>query len=88
MLLAAILTARIHTLSDHCAVQTRDIHNRRPLRNLIQKRAKILKYLKQLDLQRYNACLAKIGIEARAVEGEVIVTKASLKQTLLKRVVG
>ncbi|MCO5555696.1 hypothetical protein L7F22_009241 [Adiantum nelumboides] len=36
-------------------------------------RAKILKYLKSKSLSRYNAILPRIGIEPRAVEGEVTV---------------
>lgn len=76
---AAILTAKIHTLTEHCTNQPRDIHNRRPLRQLVQARAKILKYLRRVDVNRYEDCLAKIGVEARAVEGEVIITKASLR---------
>ena len=79
---AAIMTSRIHSLLEHLSVQTRDIHNRRPLRSLIQQRAKVLKYLKSIDVARYEACLKQIGVSERAVEGEVIVSKKELRSTV------
>ena len=79
---AAIMTSRIHSLLEHLTVQTRDIHNRRPLRSLIQQRAKVLKYLKSVDVARYEACLKAIGVSERAVEGEVIVSKKELRSTV------
>ncbi|KAL8280593.1 hypothetical protein RQP46_006916 [Phenoliferia psychrophenolica] len=79
---AAILTARIHSLADHLTSQPRDVHNRRPLRSLIQQRAKVLKYLRSLDVKRYDDCLVRIGVDPRAVEGEVIVTKLGLRSII------
>ncbi|KAH7338869.1 hypothetical protein B0J17DRAFT_614139 [Rhizoctonia solani] len=70
---AAILTAQIRSLAVHLRQHTHDIHNRRSLRMLVHKRAKILRYLKQLDLSRYEAVLPRLGLEAAAVEGELIV---------------
>ncbi|CAE6415373.1 unnamed protein product [Rhizoctonia solani] len=70
---AAILTAQIRNLAAHLEKQTHDIHNRRSIRMLVHKRAKILKYLKQLDLTRYEAVLPRLGLEAAAIEGELIV---------------
>lgn len=49
---------------------------------MIQQRAKVLKYLRSLDVARYDVCLAKIGVEPRAVEGEVIVTKKGLRSII------
>ncbi|KAK4700454.1 small subunit ribosomal protein S15, partial [Phenoliferia sp. Uapishka_3] len=79
---AAIMTSRIHSLATHLTSQPRDVHNRRPLRSLIQKRSKVLKYLRSLDVKRYETCLAKIGVERRAVEGEVVVTKKGLRSII------
>ncbi|CAE6414447.1 unnamed protein product [Rhizoctonia solani] len=70
---AAILTAQIRNLAAHLKQHTHDIHNRRSLRMLVHKRAKILRYLKHLDLSRYEAVLPRLGLEAAAVEGELIV---------------
>ncbi|CUA67451.1 hypothetical protein RSOLAG22IIIB_03099 [Rhizoctonia solani] len=70
---AAILTAQIRNLAAHLKQHTHDIHNRRSIRMLVHKRAKILKYLKQLDPSRYEAVLPRLGLEAGAIEGELIV---------------
>ncbi|GAA5857592.1 hypothetical protein JCM8547_004286 [Rhodosporidiobolus lusitaniae] len=79
---AAILTARIRSLSSHLISQPRDIHNRQALRQLISKRANVLKYLRAVSVSRYEECLEKIGVEPRAVEGEVIVTKGELREMI------
>lgn len=79
---AAIMTSRIHSLLSHLVSQPRDIHNRRPLQSLIQQRAKVLKYLRSIDVQRYENILPRIGVEARSVEGEVIVTKPKLRELI------
>ncbi|GAA5826258.1 hypothetical protein JCM11251_007227 [Rhodosporidiobolus azoricus] len=76
---AAILTARIRSLSSHLISQPRDIQNRQSLRGLISKRATVLKYLRAVSVARYEECLEKIGVEPRAVEGEVIVGKEELR---------
>ncbi|GAA6015686.1 hypothetical protein JCM10207_008173 [Rhodosporidiobolus poonsookiae] len=76
---SAILTARIHSLSAHLISQPRDIQNRQALRHLIHQRAKVLKYLRAVSVTRYEETLEKIGVEPRAVEGEVVVSKAELR---------
>lgn len=58
----------------------RDIENRRPLRTLVHQRARILRYLRAVDVKRYDDCLHKIGVVPRAVEGEVIVTKEGIRE--------
>lgn len=77
------MTSRIHSLTAHLITAPRDVHNRRPLRSLIQQRAKILRYLKTKDVTRYQNCLEAIGVQGRAVEGEVFITKGELR-TLIK----
>ena len=51
----------------------RDVACRRDLRRMVHKRAKILKYLKRVDEDRYDAVLERLGLERGAVEGELIV---------------
>lgn len=41
------MTAKIRNLWDHLTQNSRDIHNRRALRTLVHKRAKVLRYLKR-----------------------------------------
>lgn len=70
---AAVLTYRIRNLHEHLAANRHDNSNRRSMSLLTHQRAKILKYLKRKSPQRYHSILPRIGIEARAVEGEIVV---------------
>jgi len=70
---AAILSVRIQNLHSHLQQHKKDRHNYRQLRTLIHQRAKILKYLKTKSLTRYQTCLGELGLQPRAVEGEIIV---------------
>ncbi|GAA5900957.1 hypothetical protein JCM5296_004939 [Sporobolomyces johnsonii] len=79
---AAILTFRIRSLSAHLISSPRDVQNRQSLRLMIAKRAKVLKYLRSVSVTRYEDCLDKIGVEPRAVEGEVVVRKEELRQMI------
>ena len=68
-----MLTYRIHNMADHLADNHRHDHsNRRALALLVYQRARMLKYLKRQSAQRYASLLARIGVEARAVEGELM----------------
>lgn len=40
---------------------------------MVQKRAKILKYLKRKEPGEYDQVLADLGLEKLAVEGELII---------------
>lgn len=40
---------------------------------LVHQRMRLLKYLRRKSPQRYAAILPRIGVEPRAVEGEVVV---------------
>lgn len=51
----------------------KDVANRRSLRHLIHQRAKILKYLKRIDQDRYDVVLERLGLEPESVEGELLV---------------
>ncbi|CAO3597304.1 unnamed protein product [Absidia cylindrospora] len=68
---AAILTVRIHNLNSHLQQHKKDKHNYRQLRLMVHQRAKLLKYLKSRDAIRYHTCLDGLGLEPRAVEGEI-----------------
>lgn len=70
---AALLTLQIRNMWTHLTRVPQDIHNRRNLRRLVHARAKVLRYLKKVDRDRYDAVLARVGVEAAAVEGELIV---------------
>lgn len=70
---AAVLTYRIRNLHEHLQTNRHDNSNRRSMSLLTHQRAKILKYLKRKSPQRYHEILPRIGVEARAVEGEIVV---------------
>ncbi|KAJ3489790.1 hypothetical protein NLI96_g1879 [Meripilus lineatus] len=70
---AAILTYQIRNLWNHLSNFKKDIANRRSLRRLVHQRAKILKYLKRVDRDRYDVVLDRLGLEPGSVEGELVV---------------
>lgn len=70
---------RIRSLSAHLVSSPRDVQNRQALRLLVARRAKVLKYLRAVSVARYEECLEQVGIEPRAVEGEVVVRKEELR---------
>lgn len=70
---AALLTYRIRNLAEHLQQARHDNSNRRSMRHLVHQRAKILRYLKSRDPIYYQSFLPRIGVEARGVEGEIVV---------------
>jgi len=68
----ALLTYRIRNLYFHLTKFRRDVGNRRGLRILVHRRAKLLRYLKQKHRQRYDAVLERLGLEPASVEGELV----------------
>ena len=58
----AILTARIHELTEHLKVHKKDNHTRRGLMMLLGKRRGLLKYIKNRDIEEYRALIKKLGI--------------------------
>ncbi|KAG0736427.1 hypothetical protein G6F57_007402 [Rhizopus arrhizus] len=70
---AAVLTVRIHNLNNHLNQHRKDKHNYKQLRTMVHDRAKLLKYLKSKSPERYYSCLEQLGLQPRAVEGEITV---------------
>jgi len=58
----ALLTARINHLTEHLKTHKGDHHSRRGLLMLVGKRRGLLDYLAQIDIERYRAIIAKLGI--------------------------
>ena len=58
----AILTVRIRNLTEHLKVHKKDNHTRRGLMQLIGKRRRLLKYIKDRDIDNYRALIKKLGI--------------------------
>ncbi|KAK7695227.1 hypothetical protein QCA50_002417 [Cerrena zonata] len=70
---AALATYTIRKLWAHLQNMKKDVANRRNLRKIVHHRAKILKYLKRTDRDRYEDVLQRLGLEPEAVEGELVV---------------
>lgn len=70
---AALITHKIRNLWNHVEQNNRDKHNRKALRVLVHKRAKILKYFKRKHEHEYDALLKDLGLVRSAVEGELVV---------------
>jgi small subunit ribosomal protein S15 len=58
----AILTERIRNLTEHFKDHHKDNHSRRGLLQMVNKRRSLLAYLKQKDVERYNALIQKLGL--------------------------
>ena len=58
----ALLTERIHHLTEHMKVHKKDFHSRRGLLMLVGRRRRMLDYLRRNDVERYRALIAKLGI--------------------------
>lgn len=58
----ALLTERIKHLNEHFAVHKKDFHSMRGLKQMVGKRRNLLNYLKDKDIERYRALIAKLGI--------------------------
>ncbi len=56
----AILSERINQLSDHLKAHKKDNHSRRGLLQMVNKRRRLLAYLKKKDEERYNQALEKL----------------------------
>lgn len=58
----AILTERIRNLTEHFKDNHKDNHSRRGLLIMVNKRRNLLAYLKNKDVERYNALIQKLGL--------------------------
>ncbi len=58
----ALLTNRINELQSHFSQHKKDHHSRRGLLALVNKRRKLLDYLKRIDLARYQELIARLSL--------------------------
>lgn len=58
----ALLTARINDLTGHFKDHKKDHHGRRGLIKMVNKRRKLLDYLKRQDFQKYSSLIDGLGI--------------------------
>jgi len=58
----ALLTARIEDLSQHFKSHTQDHHSRQGLLRMVNKRRKLLDYLKKNNVERYREVISRLGL--------------------------
>ena len=58
----ALLTERISHLTEHLKVNKKDHHSRRGLLMMVGKRRRLLKYLRNQDVERYRSLIARLGL--------------------------
>ena len=58
----ALLTERINHLTEHLKVHKKDHHSRRGLLMLVGRRRRMLDYVRGIDVERYRAIIAKLGL--------------------------
>ena len=58
----ALLSYRINHLTEHLKTHKGDHHSRRGLLMMVGKRRGLLDYLAKIDIERYRAIIAKLGI--------------------------
>ncbi|HGK6671903.1 TPA: 30S ribosomal protein S15 [Legionella feeleii] len=58
----SLMSSRIKYLTDHFKVNKKDFHSRRGLQELVNKRRKLLKYLKRKDQARYQTLIQNLGL--------------------------
>ena len=58
----ALLTNRINHLTDHFGTHKHDHHSRQGLLKMINRRRKLLDYVKSKDVQRYQDLISRLGL--------------------------
>ncbi|ABI67330.1 MAG: small subunit ribosomal protein S15 [Maricaulis maris] len=58
----AILTTRIANLTEHFKTHKKDNHSRRGLLKMVSQRRRLLDYVKNKDVARYQAIIEKLGL--------------------------
>ncbi|RKY42663.1 MAG: 30S ribosomal protein S15 [Candidatus Makaraimicrobium thalassicum] len=58
----ALLSERISGLTEHFKKHKKDYHSRRGLLMLVNKRRKLLRYLKSVDSERYKDTISRLGL--------------------------
>jgi small subunit ribosomal protein S15 len=58
----ALMTERITHLTEHLKMHKKDHHSRRGLLMIVGKRRRMLDYVKGIDVERYRAIVANLGL--------------------------
>ncbi|MBJ15497.1 MAG: 30S ribosomal protein S15 [Legionellaceae bacterium] len=58
----SLMTSRIKLLTEHFKINAKDFHSKRGLQQLVNKRRKLLKYLKRSSTERYYNLIQQLGL--------------------------
>lgn len=58
----AVMSRRISDLTEHFKTHKHDHHSRRGLLLLVGQRRRMLKYLAEVDIERYRSLIARLGL--------------------------
>ena len=58
----AILTERIRQVTDHLRIHKKDVHSRRGLVTMVSKRRRLLKFVSNDDVNRYQNLISRLGL--------------------------
>ena len=58
----ALLSERVHSLTEHLRDHAKDHASRRGLLKLVGQRRRLLDYLARTDVERYRAIVARLGL--------------------------
>ena len=58
----ALLTQRIKDLTEHSKMHKHDHHSRRGLLLLVGRRRRLLRYLENVDVERYRSLIKRLGL--------------------------
>lgn len=61
----ALLTERINSLTEHLKAHKKDNHSRRGLLMMVNRRARLLRYVRETDLEGYRGIIEKLKIRAK-----------------------
>jgi small subunit ribosomal protein S15 len=59
---AALLSEQIKNLTSHLKEHPHDVHSRRGLLSMVNKRRRLLQYLLKKDADRYKGVIEKLGL--------------------------
>ena len=58
----AVLTENIKRLTDHLRTHRKDVHSSRGLLGMVSQRRRLLKYLSNEDVSRYQTLISRLGL--------------------------
>ncbi|PLX29744.1 MAG: 30S ribosomal protein S15 [Alphaproteobacteria bacterium] len=58
----SVLTERIKNMTEHMKVHKKDLHSQRGLIAMVNRRRRLLKYIKNNSVEQYQALIKELGL--------------------------